>query len=66
MRKILLFSTLFFCLNASAQFNSSSPWMKELIAKKQLSGKGVLGPDDDFTFQEISEAFNDYWKDKDP
>ena len=66
MRKILLFSTLFLCLQANAQFNSSAPWMQELIAKKYGANKGeILEADYDFTIGEMSEAFREYWKDKD-
>ena len=66
MRKTLLFSTLFLCLQANAQFNSSAPWMQELIAKKHGTSKGILDADQDFTIQEMSVAFWAYWKDKDP
>lgn len=65
MRKILLFSTLFLCLHASAQYNSSSPWMQELIASKQGTSKTAEPTDLRFSIDEISEAFWEYWKDKD-
>ena len=65
MRKILLFSTLFLCLQASAQYNSSSPWMQELIASKQGTSKTAEPTDLRFSIDEISEAFWEYWKDKD-
>lgn len=66
MRKILLFSTLFLCLHASAQYNSSSPWMQELIASKQGENRGIINVDESFTVTEINKAFWAHWKDKDP
>ena len=65
MRKILLFSTLFLCLQLNAQYNISAPWMQELVSKKGLTNKGEIDIDHNFSIEEISEAFWDYWKDKD-
>ncbi|MHA7058530.1 T9SS type A sorting domain-containing protein [Aquimarina sp. M1] len=61
MKKIILFITvLSFCFLGNAQFNSKAPWMKELNAQKKSSGN-----DEPLKFQEIVDAFNEYWKDKD-
>ena len=43
-----------------AQFNPNAPWMKELKEKKSESRNS-----DPIKFQEIVNAFNEYWKDKD-
>jgi len=52
---------------ASAQFNPNSPWMQELIEERaEASRTGEAIVDTDFKLMEISEAFRDYWKDKDP
>ncbi|WP_108803985.1 T9SS type A sorting domain-containing protein [Aquimarina sp. Aq107] len=61
MKKIiLLVVALSFSYLGSAQFNSKAPWMKELNAQKKSSGT-----DEPLKFQEIVDAFNEYWKDKD-
>ncbi|WP_299216088.1 T9SS type A sorting domain-containing protein [uncultured Aquimarina sp.] len=61
MKKIIfLVVALCFWFSGSAQFNSSAPWMKELNAQKKSSGI-----EEPIKFQEIVDAFNEYWKDKD-
>ena len=65
MRKILLFSALFACFQLNAQFNTSAPWMQDLLSKKGLANKGELNIDQSFSIDEISEAFWAYWRDKD-
>ena len=41
-----------------AQFNSGAPWMKELETKRKSTNTPLK-------FNEIVNAFNTYWKDKD-
>ncbi|WP_299313937.1 T9SS type A sorting domain-containing protein [uncultured Aquimarina sp.] len=61
MKKIiLLVVALSFGFSGTAQFNSSAPWMKELNVRKKSSGI-----EESIKFQEIVDAFNEYWKDKD-
>ncbi|WP_297796922.1 thrombospondin type 3 repeat-containing protein [uncultured Eudoraea sp.] len=45
-----------------AQFNSSAPWMQDLKSKKSVTAKSGQ---QDFTFNEITNAFDAYWKGKD-
>ncbi|HIP49136.1 MAG TPA: hypothetical protein EYG92_09260, partial [Lutibacter sp.] len=51
MKQIFLIIVMI-SFNLSAQFSSSSPWMLELKKNKNKT---------EFTFQEISDAFNSYW-----
>ncbi|WP_299608209.1 T9SS type A sorting domain-containing protein [uncultured Aquimarina sp.] len=61
MKKIILvIVACSFWFAGTAQFNSSAPWMKELNAQKKSSGDS-----EPLKFQEIVDAFNEYWKDKD-
>lgn len=61
MKKIILvIVACSFWFAGTAQFNSSAPWMKELNAQKKSSGDN-----EPLKFQEIVDAFNEYWKDKD-
>ncbi len=53
MKQLLLFFLLLITTTIFSQFNSESPWMKELKTKSSKS---------DFTLQEISSAFNQYWE----
>ncbi|SEL96261.1 Por secretion system C-terminal sorting domain-containing protein [Aquimarina amphilecti] len=55
----LLIALVFFSYGYS-QFNSDAPWMKNLNATKKSSELN-----EPLKFQEIVEAFNQYWKDKD-
>jgi len=45
-----------------AQFNESAPWMQNLKTKKSSAAKSVQ---QDYTFKEITNAFDEYWKGKD-
>ena len=56
------FILLFFLVSyiGIAQFNPGAPWMKEL-EKRKFSSKS----NEPLKFQEIVDAFNEYWKDKD-
>lgn len=59
MKKILL---LLFVLSFSlgfAQFNQDAPWMKHLNIEQRRTSNPV-------TFQEIVNAFNNYWENRDP
>ncbi|GAA0725241.1 T9SS type A sorting domain-containing protein [Aquimarina litoralis] len=61
MKKIIfLVIACSFSYLSNAQFNSNAPWMKELEAQKK--SKRTNEP---LKFQEIVDAFNEYWKDKD-
>ncbi|WP_298318538.1 T9SS type A sorting domain-containing protein [uncultured Aquimarina sp.] len=59
-KNILLIVVLCLWFSGSSQFNSSAPWMKELTAQKRSAGV-----EEPLKFQEIVDAFNEYWKDKD-
>ena len=61
--KILLFNAFAFIAfaSASAQFNENAPWMKELNGNEQTS-KSFKST---HSLYDISDAFNDYWRDKD-
>ena len=45
-----------------AQYNDNAPWMLKLKKDKPLTSKGV---NKGYSIYEISDAFNEYWKDKD-
>lgn len=55
MKTRLLFLFLFFTVVGFSQFNSSAPWMSNNSENKTK----------ELTIQEISQSFEDYWKDKD-
>ena len=58
MKNALLISFIFFIFQSSyGQYNEGAPWMNS-IQKKSIKSKKT-------TIDEISEAFNNYWKDKD-
>ena len=60
MKEKIILLLFFVSLIGNAQFNSSAPWMENLIERKKLAkNEGPL------KFQEIVDAFNEYWKDKD-
>ncbi|WP_242157039.1 VPS10 domain-containing protein [Aestuariivivens sediminis] len=61
--KILTYTLILLCsFIMRAQYNPDAPWMKHLsTTSKQQSSKSNL-----LTFNGIVEAFNNYWKDKDP
>ncbi|MDH7444698.1 T9SS type A sorting domain-containing protein [Aquimarina sp. 2201CG14-23] len=61
MKKIItLLLTLAFFISGYSQFNADAPWMKELNDRKKTSEFN-----EPIKFQEIVDAFNAYWKDKD-
>lgn len=60
MLKQLFLILFLFSYFSYGQFNEDAPWMKELQKNKKLTGKNQQ-----YTIDEISEAFNNYWKDKD-
>jgi hypothetical protein len=62
LRKLLLL-LLFVGINSYGQFNESAPWMGNI--KKNPSNTSKANPSS-YTINEISEAFQEYWKDKDP
>ena len=47
---------------AQAQYNPEAPWMKSL----KTASKNQASKSNKITFNTIVEAFNTYWKDKDP
>ena len=47
-------------LSGFSQFNQDAPWMKTLNTEARRASNNPV------TFQEIVDAFNHYWKDKDP
>jgi hypothetical protein len=55
MKKIYLLIALSFFINVNAQFYSDAPWMKNKTSQKNQEP----------TFDEIVNSFNEYWKDKD-
>ena len=55
MKKIYLLVALSFFINVNAQFYSDAPWMKNKTSQKNQEP----------TFDEIVNSFNEYWKDKD-
>jgi len=59
-RKLLL---LFFIISflSQSQYNEGAPWMKELQNSSSVSKNNDKG----YTIWEMSEAFNEYWEDKD-
>ena len=62
MKTLTYILILLFTLNIQAQYNPDAPWMKNLnTASKSQSSKSNKP-----TFNEVVDAFNAYWKDKDP
>ncbi len=61
LRKLTVFCLLagFF---SNAQFNEGAPWMKDLVNKKSSVAKTTQ---QNFTFKEITNAFDKYWEEKD-
>ncbi len=62
LRKLLLI-TLMVSTYAYGQFNDSAPWMKNLKEESKSTSKNSSKT---YSLYEISDAFNEYWKDKDP
>ncbi len=69
MKKKLLLLSFFSFVMASAQFNPSAPWMKELRKENTATrfSKSAFGKQTTpiYTFKEITDAFDLYWKGKD-
>jgi hypothetical protein len=66
MKKLLLLSALTCASYVFSQFNSDSPWIKEL--KQNTSQQEMLqrNSNQPFTFYEVKAAFNEYWETHDP
>ena len=64
MKKLILPITFLVFGLAGAQFNQSAPWMQEL-AKKEAS-ISAKNQNQSYTINEISDAFDAYWKNRDP
>ncbi len=62
MRRLLLLSCLMVAFSSYAQYNPQAPWMSELEKSGELTSKSSRS---NYTLQEISEAFDDYWADRD-
>ncbi|WP_394750099.1 thrombospondin type 3 repeat-containing protein [Spongiimicrobium salis] len=62
MIRKLLFVCLFIGMYSHAQYHKSTPWMAELEKKKSPTLKNGQ---EQYSLFEISEAFNNYWKDRD-
>lgn len=66
MKKNLLFCVLLCASYAFAQFNSDSPWIKQLqqnTSPQEMMQRNTSQP---FTFYEVRDAFNQYWETHDP
>ena len=65
MNKNLLLGALLCVSYTFAQFNSDSPWIKEL--KQNASQQEMLqrNSNQPFTFREVRAAFNTYWESHD-
>lgn len=50
-----------FSFSTQAQYNPDTPWMENLNTTQSKSSKASKT-----TFNDVVEAFNNYWKDKDP
>ena len=65
--KLLLLAFLNISI-AHTQFNPNAPWMKELKQSKttQFSKSTISkAPVSNYTFREITDAFDNYWRNKD-
>ena len=65
MIKKLLVLTLLGTFLTQAQFNPNAPWMKELQKKEGTTFAKEADIRKIYTFDEITTAFHNYWKDKD-
>ncbi|MEM1260119.1 MAG: thrombospondin type 3 repeat-containing protein [Bacteroidota bacterium] len=63
---LLVFLSFFF---TNGQFNRNAPWMKELrkskVAKGISKSRFEKTPTPNYTFKEITDAFDQYWQGKD-
>lgn len=64
--KLLILLTCFVITTVSSQFNQTAPWMAELENQENAKSETGKTAQDVYTIDEISAAFNAYWKDKDP
>jgi len=67
MKKKLLLLCFFVASFTFAQYNANAPWMKELKKKNAQVTKGRSGTANQapvYTFAEITDAFDQYWKGK--
>ena len=65
-KKLLALVAFFVIAIVSAQFNKSVPWMVDLGKKESNSSDTGKSVQDLYTLDEISSAFDNYWKEKDP
>ena len=59
MKHLILLFSLISCTLLHAQFNELAPWMQNLNQEQRLTNS-------ELTFQEIVDAFDTYWKTRDP
>ncbi len=65
-RKLLMLFAFFALATVSGQFNQSAPWMADLENNKSSKSERGKTVQEVYTIDEITAAFNSYWKDKDP
>ncbi len=61
MKRILIILIVLTSCYATAQYNATAPWMTELESNRKTTGVNTQ-----LTFNEITEAFDTYWKTRDP
>ncbi len=64
MKKLLYVILLFISNYLIAQYNPNAPWMKNLN-NQQSGARSLQNENNKVSLAEISNAFNEYWKDKD-
>ena len=69
MKKTLLLLCFFVTSVSFAQYNANAPWMKELEKDKTKTkftkSRSGANTSKKYTFKEITDAFDNYWKGKD-
>ena len=67
MNKLLPAIIAVLAINFSfSQFNTDSPWIKQLKQETSTSVLQQRNPSQPFTFFEVQHAFNQYWETRDP
>ncbi len=56
MKKLLVILSFFTCVLSQAQYIENTPWMKNIDVKSRAASSNPV------TFQEVVDAFNNYWK----
>jgi len=60
MKKIIFILSLLTCSLSQAQFIENAPWMQNINVNERAESKNPV------TFQEVVNAFNNYWETRDP